>query len=78
MYFIGMVLSVVTALLTIQAARSVYRCGKELPITWGLIAISQLLFCLDSIPNIGYTVYFGMFFIVMSIASGIAWEKSKN
>lgn len=78
LYIIGFTLSIVVALMTIQAARCILKCGKELPITWGILAVSQLMFCLDSIPRVGYAVYFGLFFIVMSIAASIAWEKSKS
>jgi len=75
-YIIGIVLSIGIMAFQIRAAHSVVSCGPTLPRLWGTVAVSQIFFALDSIPDWKYVIYFGTFFIVMAYASSIVWQKT--
>lgn len=75
LYSIAITVAIGALIWQIKAAKEILVCGKSLPIMWSAVAIANLLFALDSIPNIHYMVLFLSYFIVMAISAEIAWQK---
>ena len=78
LYSIGIIITIGAIVFQIKAAKSVTVCDYTLPRLWAAIAIADLFFAMDSLPDIPYVVLFLALFIVMAISSRIVWEKAKK